>query len=248
MTHPRRFAAVAALASSLALGIGLAPLVTAGAAPPPAPQLPQLPAARQAAGWLAGQFNAQGFIPTTPGSDQPNLSATAQGILGLAAADVDQAVAGQAMSYLEANLASYATADGADGPGQLALLILDAEALGTNPRSLDGSDLVARLLATQQSSGADTGLFGTATQLGTYLAGTYTQGLALAALAGAGVHGTAQITGGVAWLAAQQCSDGGWALPDQAINPCTGSPATFSGPDTNSTALAIEGLVAEGAL
>jgi hypothetical protein len=50
------------------------------------------------------------------------------------------------------------------------------------------------------------------------------------------------------WLTGQQCPDGGWALPDKAINPCDGSPADGAGPDTNSTALAIEGLVAYGAL
>ncbi|HVX21335.1 MAG TPA: hypothetical protein VHB02_08305 [Acidimicrobiales bacterium] len=253
MTHPRRIAA-AALATSLALGVGLASTVTAGAASSAsaassaAPQLPQLPAARQAAGWLAGQFNDQGFIPLTPGSSQPYLFATAESVLALAAAGTDLPLARQALSYLGANLASYVTTGGADGPGPLALLALDAEALGVDPRSFGGTDLVARLLATQQSTGDDAGLFGTETQLATYAAGTYDQGLALAALAGAGVHGTAPVAAAVSWLTAQQCPGGGWSLPDQALNPCTGNPATFMGPDTNSTALAVEGLAAQKAL
>ncbi|HEY5245620.1 MAG TPA: hypothetical protein VIJ60_08120, partial [Acidimicrobiales bacterium] len=257
MSSPRRFATIAALAASLTLAVGLAPLATAGAATSSAttssggPQLPQLPAARSAAGWLAGQFNAQGFIPTTtPGSTTPDLSSTAQSVLALSAANANLPVARQGLAYLQAHLATYVTVDGAAGPGKLALLILDTTALGANPHSFGGSDLVARLLATQQSSGTDAGLFGTETQLGTYLAGTYDQGLALAALAAAGVHGTAQVTSAVSWLMAEQCPDGGWTLPDQSLNTCTGTPGTFpnTGPDTSSTALAVDGLVAQGAL
>jgi ribosomal protein L24E len=252
MSSPRRFATIAALATSLTLAVGLAPLATAGAATSgTSPQLPQLPVARQAAGWLAGQFNAQGFIPTsTPGSTSPDLSTTAQSVLALAAADVDLPVARQGLTYLQAHVATFVTVDGAPGPGKLALLILDAEALGANPHSFGGTDLVARLLATQQTSGTNAGLFGTETQLATEYTGTYDQGLVLTALAAVGVHGTAQVNAAVSWLAAEQCAGGGWTFPDQALNTCTGTPDTFpnTGPDTNSTALAVEGLVAQGAL
>jgi hypothetical protein len=236
------------LAFSIALAAAgaLSALTPAGAAP--LPGLPQSAAARLGAAWLARQFNAQGFVPTTAGGDQPNYSGTAQSVLALSAADVDLATARRALGYLAANLSSYVTVTTADGPGQLALLILDAEALGVDPHSLGGTDPVARLVATQQTSGPDAGLFGTDAQLGTYQAGTYDQGLALAALAGAGVQGTAPVGAAIAWLRAQQCPAGGWTLPDQALNPCTGTPSTFQGPDTNSTALAVEGLAAQGAL
>jgi hypothetical protein len=257
MSSPRRFATIAALAASLTLAVGLAPLATAGAAisstttSSTGPQLPQLPAARSAAGWLAGQFNAQGFITTTTGgSKTPDLSSTAQSVLALSAANADLPVARQGLTYLQAHVATYVTVDGAAGPGKLALLILDAVALGVNPHSFGGTDLVARLLATQQTSGTDAGLFGTETQLATYLAGTYDQGLALVALAAAGVSGTAPVKAAVSWLTAEECPDGGWTLPDQSLNACTGVPGTFpnTGPDTNSTALAVEGLVAQGSL
>ena len=248
MTHARRFiAATMAVPLALLIGTAAADGGTAGAATA-SPQLPQLPAARSAAQWLGGQINAQGFIPTTPGSSKPTLSGTAQAVLALAAANVDLPAARGALGYLEANVDAYVTVDGADGPGQLALLILDSEALGVDPHSFGGTDLVARLLATEQTSGADAGLFGTETQLATYQAGTYDQGLALAALAAAGVQGTAPIASAVSWLATEQCADGGWSLPDQALNACSGTPATFEGPDTNSTALAVEGLVAQSAL
>jgi hypothetical protein len=244
----RLVAVVIAGATSVVVAVGLAPLGAGATEAAGSPQLPQLPAARQGAGWLAAQFNAQGFIPTTASSGAPTLSSTAQSVLALSAADVDLPVAARGLSYLEGNVSAYVTIGGSDVAGKLALLILDAVALGTNPRSFGGTDLVSRLLATQQSSGPDAGVFGTETQLTTYLAGTYDQGLALAALAGAGVHGTAQVASAVSWLVAQQCPDGGWTLPDQTLNGCTGAPATFAGPDTNSTALAVQGLVAEGGL
>ena len=38
-----------------------------------------------------------------------------------------------ALSYMEANADSYITTDSADGPGQLAILILDAHAMGADP-------------------------------------------------------------------------------------------------------------------
>ncbi len=131
---------------------------------------------------------------------------------------------------------------GSDGPGQLALLILDAHALGVSPTSFGGTDLVSRLLATQQATGANAGLFGA--QDPTY-DGAYRQGLSLAALAVAGVTSGSAVTAAEAWLTGQQCGDGGWTSYVTADNPCNGKPARYEGPDTNSTALAVEGLEAQ---
>ncbi len=75
--------------------------------------------------------------------------------------------------------------------------------------------------------------------------GAYRQGLSLLALhaAGAVPDPTA-----VTWLVDQQCSDGGWqsARTDLSVACPASDPATYSGPDSNSTALAIEGLAAVG--
>jgi hypothetical protein len=222
---------------------------SAGAASPTAgPELPQTLPAQRAAVWLADQFNSRGFIPTTPGSSTANLSSTAQSVLALSAANVDLNVAREGLSYLESHVDAYVTAEGSDGPAQLALLILDANALGVSPQSFGGTDLVARLLATEQTNGPDRGLFGTQTQVGAYSAGGYQQGLALAALAAVGMRGTNQIDAAVNWLVSEQCADGGWTSPDNAVNGCTGLPSSFAGPDTNSTSLAVQGLAAQGAL
>ncbi len=237
------------LAAAVSLAIGLPLALPAGAqAAPASPSLPQ-PAAAQAAGrWLASQINSQGFVPSSPGASTASLSSTAQVVLALSAVNVDIDVAQRALSYLQANFDTYVKANGSDGPGQLALLILDVKALGRDPRNFGGVDLVARLLATQQAGGTDAGLFGTEAQVANYSAGNYQQGLALSALAASGVKNTAATASAVSWLEGQQCPDGGWTSPDNAQNACNGTPANYGGPDTNSTSLAVQGLVAQGTL
>ena len=181
-----------------------------------------------------------GYIPgNVPG--QANLSFTANTVLALAAAGTDVPQANAALTYLSGHVDDYVTVSGSDGPSQLALLILDAHALGANPYSFGGTNLVSRLLATEQPSG----LFGV--QDPTF-DGAYRQGLALSALAAAGVTSHAQLATAETWLLAQQCTaNGGWST-DVALNPCTGDPNAFAGADTNTTAVAVQGLVAQGAL
>jgi hypothetical protein len=243
------------LASAL-LGVGLTLAViaapsTASAASPAVssqPSIPQVSSAQAGGNWLASQLTPQGYIPVAGSPDTADLSATANTILALASAGVDPSAAQNALNYMEQNVDAYVTQDGSDGPAQLGLLILDAHALGVDPTSFGGTDLVSRLLATQQTSGVDGGLFGTETQVDDYSAGVYQQGLALAALAGVGENSGSQISAADAWLHAQQCPDGGWTSYENPDNPCNGSPADYEGPDTNSTALALEGLSAQGDL
>ena len=149
------------------------------------------------------------------------------------------------MSYVEANADSYITVDGADGPGQLADLILDAHAMGVDPTNFGGTNLVTRLLATEQTSGPDAGLFGTETQLGDYYVGTYVQGLVFTALKAAGQTADAAA---ISWLTSQQCPSGGWAFPNQAVGVCAEDPSSFQGADDQTTSLAVQGLAAQGAL
>jgi hypothetical protein len=237
-----RLAASAALAATLAVAT-LGPPGTAGAATPPS--LPQTAAAQAAATWLAGQVRPDGSIASTVTPGTPDLTATANVPLALASAGVAHATAVSTVTFLQAHVSDYVTVGGADGPGQLAVLILDAHALRVPTGSFGGTDLVARLLATQRTTGADAGLFGV--QDATF-DGTYRQGLALAALAAVGVTGGPAVTTAKSWLTAQQCPDGGWTSLQSSTNPCNGKPANYAGPDTNSTALAVEGLEAQGAL
>ena len=166
-------------------------------------------------------------------------------MFALASAGVDLRQASAALTYLEAHVNTYVTVASADGPGQLALLILDAHAMGVSPTSFGGTDLVARLVATQRTTGTDAGLFGIQDPS---FDGAYRQGLSLAALAVAGVTTGTAVTSAESWLTGQQCPDGGWTSYINASNPCNGKPANFAGPDTNSTALAVQGLEAQHAL
>ena len=210
------------------------------------PALPQTAVAQDAAQWLGGQLTPQGTIDDqNPGT--ADFSATAQAVLSLGASGVDLTGARAGLSYLKANSAAYITASSNDGPGQLANLILAAHVLGANPTNFGGTNLVARLLATEQASGPNAGRFGTDAQDADFNAGTYDQGLALAALAAAGAKADAA---SISWLQNQQCPNGGWTLPDNVTTPCDPDPigAAFPNEDTNTTSLAVQGLAAQGAL
>ncbi len=231
-----------------AAAVGLATLLAAATmtsfAPPAGaasaqPQIPQFAVAQSAATWIAGQQAADGSIGGS-------LSTTVNAILALAAAHVDTAGAQAALSFVEANANSYITVDGADGPGQLANLILDAHAMGVDPTNFGGTNLVTRLLATQQTSGPDAGLFGTEQQLTDFFVGTFDQGLAFTALEAVGQTANAAAIG---WLTAQQCPSGGWVLPNQVIGGgCAEDPTNFVGADNQTTSVVVQGLAAQGAL
>ena len=235
----------ASVTAAAALGLGAIAVPTPARAATPLPSLPQTAAAQAAANWLATQVTPGGYIASTTVPGTANLDATANAVLALASAGVDHTQAASAIAYLEAHVDAYAVVGSADGPGQLALLILDAHAMGVAPTSFGGTDLVARLKATQRTTGTDAGLFGVQDPS---FDGAYRQGLTLAALAVAGVTSGATVTAGNAWLTGQQCPDGGWTSYVSASNPCNGKPANFAGPDTNSTALAIQGLEAQHGL
>ena len=241
----KRIFASAALGACLTIAVAAGPATAQAAGTPattPRPTLPQVTSALNGAGWLAGQLTPAGDVAS---GTTPDLAATANVALALASTGTDPSAAHRALTYLGSHVNGYVRVDGRDGPGQLALLILDVHALGENPRSFGGADLVSRLLATERTSGADKGLFGV--QDPTY-DGAYRQGLALAALAGVGVSIQAQVGSAEHWLLGQQCPDGGWTSFITSDNPCTGNPAAFEGPDTNSTALAVQGLSAQGVL
>ena len=221
----------------LAAGLVFAVAAPAAAAPPSSDPRTD---AQDAAAWIAGQVNAAGFIPVAANPAAANYSLTAQAIPALAAAGVGKAKIDAMLAYLGAHVDDFVVSGGVDNAGSLAYLILAAAAAGADPAAFGTThtDLVSRLQATQQASG----LFGAADP--TY-DGAFRQGLALLALHAAGASNATAVT----WLEQQQCSDGSWTSfrPDPSV-PCPAvDPATFSGPDTNSTALAALGLHAQGA-
>jgi LPXTG-motif cell wall-anchored protein len=221
----------------LAAGLVFALVAPAAAAPPSTDPRTD---AQDAAAWIARQVTAAGFIPQAANPSAPNLSLTAQAVPALAAAGVGKTKIDAMLAYLGAHVDDFVVSGGADNAGSLAYLVLAATAAGADPTSFGTTptDLVARLQATQQASG----LFGAADPT---FDGAFRQGLALLALHAADETSAS----GVSWLQQQQCADGSWtsfradvSLPCPAVDP-----ATFSGADTNSTALAVVGLHVQGA-
>lgn len=235
------------LAASVVLVVAL---FLAACEPTPSPGV----ARERGTAWLVNQFGADGVIAAAFDPTLDDLGGTAFAVTNLTAAGVGRATARRAADALAARVDEYVVdGNGADRPGSLARLILVAEATDLDPRNFGGQNLVARLQATMRRSGPDTGLFGV--QAPTY-DGAFRQGLALAALslvrprpavlrsAGGSIDGAPP----VAWLASQQCDDGSWTPYRQDRHePCAFDPVLYTGPDTNSTAVAVLGLQAVGA-
>jgi hypothetical protein len=220
---------------------GLVWTSTAYAGAPPA----SVTVARDGAGWLARQIAAHGGSVASA----PDPTDTAYAVLGLHAAGVGRAASAEAMHFLETHL-SAVSSGGSDVPGTLADFILAAHASGVDPRHFGGTaakdNLVARLIATSRATGADRGLFGSQDPS---FDGAFRQGLALAALkAAGGTVSTPAVARGIAWLERQQCANGLWeSYRSDTSTPCPpADPKTFTGPDTNSTSLAVQGLAAYG--
>ncbi|MCU1450241.1 MAG: LPXTG-motif cell wall anchor domain protein [Acidimicrobiales bacterium] len=197
--------------------------------------------ARYGAGWLARRIGSSG---ATPGSDAHAVAVdTANTALALAAAGVGHDAFERAVGYLAAHV-DDASPPAAEQPAELGALLLVAVEGGRDPHSFGGVDLVARLGATKQTSGPDTGLFGAAPAAGDPCYDcAFRQSFAVMGLAAAG-SGDAQAT---AWLAGQQCADAGFQSykpPSTACHPPDLN--DFTGEDTNSTALATQALVDAG--
>lgn len=233
-----RFAAVAV--ASLALTVGAVGVGAVQAAPPT--DDPAL-AASYGARWIAARFDPAGFVPTA--TDEPNIGATLQDTVALAAAGTEAETFASAVAWLQANVTTVI--DGGvsgDDPGRLGYLMLLADAAGIDPTNFGGADLPALLLATEGAY--EPGLFGGADP--TY-DGAFRQSIAITGLVAAGTPVPATASG---WLADQQCdaanpdAEGGWqAYRGDLAQPCDApDPVNYTGPDTNATAVAVMALEA----
>jgi hypothetical protein len=253
-SHIRPRLAALLLVASLLAGLGPAVAVapSAGAAPP---TTDPATAAGYGARWLAAQVTPGGYIAGHGGV--PDASDTVLAALSLAASGHDQATFDSMVSWLAANVDTV-TGTGTDvDPGSTGYLLLVVAAAHGDATDFGGVDLVARLGATLGAF--EPGLYGSYATVGdpTY-SGVYDQSLALLGLQAVG---GSPAGAAVDWLAAQQCGgsaefDGAWmsyrapkvpADPADPLTPCTAfDSSTFTGIDTNSTALAYEALRAVG--
>ncbi len=194
-------------------------------------------AATAAARYVASKVGPDGAVPSTVTSGA-DLDGTVQTALALAATGSESATLTKVLDFLSTKVDAYVVSSGVDQPGRLARLTLLADATGSSATDFGGVDLIARLRATQVTTGADAGMYGTPNPYGS----AFNQGIALAALSAAGVDDPS----GIAWLRTQQCDDGSWL--GYRANPAVACSAdTASTPDSNGTSMAVMGLVAQEA-
>jgi Prenyltransferase and squalene oxidase repeat len=239
-----------ALAATVLLALALATTLpaTASAADP-----------GRAASWLASVQNSDGGFGDSPGDDS-STSTTGWAMLGLEAAGrnpLDVKTGGRtAVDYLRSKVGSLGSS------GDFARTILALEGAGLDPRSFGGRNLVAALLNRRRDDGSYEGWPGSTA-------------FAIVALRSAGVTGG--LDRSQSWLGGAQNSDGGWGdVPGGASNvDVTGAamqamPSSKAaerglsylrkhqrdnggfalgggGVNTQSTAWAIQGMIAVGA-
>lgn len=238
MRHPKIAGALATVLLAAVLLAGPA-RPSAGAPPTDDP----VTAARYGARWLVSQLEPGGYV--ADGNGDPAPGPTAGVALALAAAKLPELEL--PLGWLRDNVEAYVAPAGTDDAGSLGYLIVLAVSAGEDPASFGGTDLVARLQGTLGV--LEPGLFGAADPT---FDGVFRQSLALLALAAAGVAPDPSAT---AWLVDQQCEAPSPAVSVGGFEPYRADPSgscgapdptSFSGPDTNSTAVAVQAAVALG--
>jgi hypothetical protein len=203
---------------------------------------------QRGAQWMANQIKAHGGYLENFGT--PDATDTAYAVLGMRAAGVDKGASNRAIVWLKTKIGDKLRSGGKDSPGALAEYIMAAVSDVQNPRKFGGTgalnNLVLRLLNTQRKTGPDKGLFGV--QDPTF-DGAFRQGLALAALSVVNIKKSdPRVVSAISWLTTQQCANGLWQSyrANTAVACDPSDPNAFTGPDTNSTGWAEQGLAAWG--
>jgi hypothetical protein len=190
-----------------------------------------------AAGWLARQLAGRDhdhYVVKFGGSSFVDDGLTADGVLGMDAAHVAQAAARRMTARLQKDAKSYAGTAPNYYPGNLAKLLLVAEAQHVGIHDFGGINLVA---ATKGEENKD-GLYDDPDAQNGYES-PLTQALAIIALSNTGSAADAPNNKAVKWLVGQQCADGGFATAtaDQPAAKCT---------DVDTTAFAAQALLTAG--
>jgi hypothetical protein len=229
----RRIRLVAAIASA---AVALVPLAGTAAAAPAVAAAPAAPRTvlpdDAAAGWLARQLVDGDHLETDfGGTSFPDQGLTIDGVLAFSAAKVAGSAAAAATRWLARpdNITTYTGGGDTESyAGPTAKLLLLAEVRGLNPRAFGGVDLRARLLDLLAPSGrfSDRSAFGD-------FSNAFGQSYAIIALNRIGRAPASS----VAFLAGQQCADGGVPV-ELEVQPCTG--------DVDATALAAQALRSAG--
>jgi len=209
---------------SLPVALLLVALLALAAAPvltqPVEAAVPQPDAANIALDWLRTQQQPDGGFSAFGGESDASVSADAVYAFAAAGVHPDSVVSGNGVSALD-YLDSVAAVE-VDNPGRAAKLVLALRVAGANPYSVDGVNLVKSI---HDAFNAETGWYGDSFF-----------GHTLAVLALASLDESIQNAAIDALLAAQT-PEGSWGF--------NGDPTAGTG-DSNSTALAVQALVAVG--
>lgn len=198
--HPRLLLLLIAVVAGT-----LSPVGPAAAQERGGPEVLYAGAADAAAAWLVDRLDAEG----------EGWSATrhADLIVALAATNGSRTAAVRSLERMEDVVGPSIGSPGAWDHGAIAKVVLAAQTLGADVGTFGGHDLEALLRAAVVTTGPDTGRVGSA--------GPATQPLAIMALSR--TPGGAPASTG-AWLAAQQCPDGGFSG-----GPCDQADAAHTG-------------------
>lgn len=182
------------------------------------------------AAYLAAQLAASGDRLTTTfdGTAYDDLGLTIDAVLALTSSRTADTQASASTDYLADNLANYVGFAPDTYAGATGKALTLASARGADPTDFGGVDLVARLQATEASSGQYTDI----SQWGDY-SNTIGQSFGLIGLTRAGVNPS---TAAVDFLLSRQCEDGGFSLDN--AGACTSDP--------DATSLAVQALDATG--
>jgi hypothetical protein len=238
---------------ALTSGVAIASLIAAGSATASTPKTTNRGVA--AAGYLARHLagpNHDHYIDTYTLSGKTYKSAddgeTADAVLSIDASGSAQTGAGTATKWLEADSGNYLTGSGYTPtgvyPGAAAKLLLVATAQHVNPAKFGTADLITDLEnAEGAGTGAAPGQYQNTGDPGSDSSSNLDQALAVLALASSPVDSAQPDHAAVAFLAGQQCTDGGWEL---AIRADASTACTAASEDVDTSAYAIQALLAAG--
>lgn len=198
-----------------------------------------------AASYLTSQLggdNNDHFTVKFSGKVYADDGETADGVLSLDASGSAQSVAKKMTKWLESDATNYAGSPPNVYPGSAAKLLLVAEAQHVDPESFGGIDLIGAIVGDEDAGGAANGEYQNPgdTQ---YSASVLNQALAVLALALAPNQSSQPSSDAVSFLVGQQCADGGFQVD---IRPDTTTDCAAASEDVDTTAYAIQALIAAG--
>jgi hypothetical protein len=239
--HTIRTIAAVAVASGVAVASLAGP---AAAKPAPTTKSP----AAAAAGYLVRNFTGKHhdhLVDLVGTKKYADYGETADAVLSLDAAGVAQSAAARATKYLQAHADAYAL-EGYPAPdyypGNVAKLLLVAEAQHVNPEAFGSLDLLGALVGDEGAAGAAPGQYQNPGDT-KYGSSVLIQSLAVLALANSVDFASQPPAEAVSFLAGQQCTNGAF---EYSVRTDVTKDCPAGSDDVDTTSYAIQALIAAG--